>query len=701
LSAKLVAALVAVELAAAAENRWTLTNEALTAEVAFADGGVAITRLVSRSGQAWVEPDHPSRLFRMAVRLERQAQGPNGANPPPVYPLLERREWTVGGAGDWKLLAASRDDGNGAHLQLVLGRAEPPLEVTLHVRCRPGASPIESWYEVRNVGPATLFLDRLDSFDWLLANEAVRHATIFTVRKGTTRPTVLQLEARPTGAFDLLSGPLRDRDAEESVPWFSIQRPNDGGGLYGGWAFSAFGRILFRPAAGGFHIAGGLDTEQLAILLEPDQSKPAPMGFIGLYEGSLDDGANALHRFAERWLAPPASVPLPLVHYNTWTAVGMNIAEQNLLEHIRMAKDLGCELFHIDAGWHPKAGEWVPDPIRFPRGLAPIREAAHKAGLKFGLWLAYTQASRELARQRPEWLTAPAPLNWDPPSYAGLTMCQAYRPAREHMAAVLERVVSELQLDYLEHDQSILQTCRRDFHGHSPNAGTYEQTLAYYQLHEDLLRRHFNLLLENCMGGGNILDFGVLQRFHLFSLTDLYDPLGNRKAIYGATYPFPARYGEGYMKDVEGVSYHYQFRSFMMGYWSLSADTTRWPPEKIAACKKDIAAYKRIRPILRAGNVYHILPPPDGIHWDGLEYYDPTAGRGVVFLFRPDSADASQTVFLRGLERSASYRVSFEDTPETFVRSGEQLMREGLRVELPERFTAALVYLNRSGAPGN
>ncbi len=113
--------------------------------------------------------------------------------------------------------------------------------------------------------------------------------------------------------------------------------------------------------------------------------------------------------------------------------------------------------------------------------------------------------------------------------------------------ALLERVAGELQLDHLEHDQSILQTCRRDFHGHSPDAGTYEQTLAYCQLHEDLLRRHPDLVLENCMGGGNILDFGVLQRFHLFSLTDVYDPLGNRKALYGATYPFPARYGEGYM----------------------------------------------------------------------------------------------------------------------------------------------------------
>jgi alpha-galactosidase len=358
-----------------------------------------------------------------------------------------------------------------------------------------------------------------------------------------------------------------------------------------------------------------------------------------------------------------------------------------------MAKLLGCELFHVDAGWHPEAAEWIPDPARLPRGLAPIRRAAHEAGMKFGLWVAYTQASSAVAKAHPEWLTAPAPLNWEPPSYAGLTMCQAYSPARRHMASLLERVVSEYQLDYLEHDQAILQTCRRDFHGHSPNAGTYEQTVAYYSLHEELLKRHPSLLLENCMGGGNILDYGVMQRFHLFSLTDLYDPLSNRVAIYGATFPFPARYGEGYMADSQGVSYHYQFRSYMMGYWSLSADATSWPPDKIAACKKDIAAYKKIRPILRDGDIYHILPQPDGLHWDGMEYYEPVSGRGVIFVFRADSPEPSQVLFPRGLDRNATYQVSFEDRPQSFLRTGKELMERGLPVTLSERFTAELVYL--------
>ena len=34
-------------------------------------------------------------------------------------------------------------------------------------------------------------------------------------------------------------------------------------------------------------------------------------------------------------------------------------------------------------------------------------------------------------------------------------------------------------------------------------------------------------------------------------------------------------------------------------------------------------------------DLYHILPRPDGRKWDGIEYYDPAAGKGVVYLFKP------------------------------------------------------------------
>lgn len=124
------------------------------------------------------------------------------------------------------------------------------------------------------------------------------------------------------------------------------------------------------------------------------------------------------------------------------------------------------------------------------------------------------------------------------------------------------------------------------------------------------------------------------------------------------------------MKEAGGVSYHF-------------------------ACKKDIAAYQRIRPIPRLGNVDHILPQPDGRHWDGPRHVDPVVGRGVAFVFRPGSPDSGRMFSPKGLDPRADYRVSFEDTPETYTRAGRSRMENGLRVSLAEGFPSALVYLER------
>ena len=63
------------------------------------------------------------------------------------------------------------------------------------------------------------------------------------------------------------------------------------------------------------------------------------------------------------------------------------------------AAALGVELFVVDAGWYDGAGaagpmdfdsglgSWTADPVRFPNGLKPLRDAAHQLGMQFGLWV--------------------------------------------------------------------------------------------------------------------------------------------------------------------------------------------------------------------------------------------------------------------------------------------------------------------------
>jgi alpha-galactosidase len=140
-------------------------------------------------------------------------------------------------------------------------------------------------------------------------------------------------------------------------------------------------------------------------------------------------------------------------------------------------------------------------------------------------------------------------------------------------------------------------------------------------------------------------------------------------------------------------------RSGMMGWVSIMLDTTAWSADQHQAARQAIALYKQqLRPLIRDADLYHISDRPDGAHWDGMEYWDPARGRGVVFAFRgsvPDDAD--HRFVLAGLVPSARYRLHFEDgTSPDRQATGADLMATGLAVHLSYPLSSELVFLESS-----
>ncbi len=146
----------------------------------------------------------------------------------------------------------------------------------------------------------------------------------------------------------------------------------------------------------------------------------------------------------------------------------------------------------------------------------------------------------------------------------------------------------------------------------------------------------------------------------------------------------------------------YAFRTMSMGApeWFVDAPnggngSDPWDEAEKNAVKSCVETYKtRLRPLVRAADVYHIFPRPDGINWDGVEYYDPDSGKGVAYLFKPSPTQSAETVRFKGLEAGRKYRVSFEDgTQPPSVRSGDELMNQGLPVTLAGDEASELVFL--------
>jgi hypothetical protein len=269
------------------------------------------------------------------------------------------------------------------------------------------------------------------------------------------------------------------------------------------------------------------------------------------------------------------------------------VDEALALRMIGESKELGLEMCLIDAGWFRGVGDWYPDEKKFPRGLAFVADEAPRPGLRFGIWVDWTQASLDtqpgaLNVHDPKvsgWLAADVPADWKPEEFKGQTIDIGTPAAHDSAAKEVKRIVEDYHLDMLEHDGYLLtEGCTREDHPHAPavqstvhrqhDSGfdfylgpnstdvSYHAVRAYYDIYSKLRREHPGLLLEICNDGGRMVDFGSAAHGDYFSITDTYDPLSNRRAFFDTSYVLPAAMLESYVEKWPTPKVERRWRTF-------------------------------------------------------------------------------------------------------------------------------------------
>lgn len=503
----------------------------------------------------------------------------------------------------------------------------------------------------------------------------------------------------------------------EAIPWLCVHDPISKRGIYGGIEFSGWTQVMVRRLADGtISTSMGLyPRDGMAVCrILPGEKLDLPTCFIGAYTGEVEDGTHRLHRWVEKHLRPPMPDGItPVLVNNSWGS-GMAVDEELAKTMIDDCADLGIELYHVDAGWYIDVGNWHSSPEKFPRGLSKTADYAHSKGLKFGLWVGWTQggslrdtgdeALSVFNPKQKNWFGNEYPQDWKNWDFSGATVCLGAKDAREWCLKELQRMVKNYKIDLLEHDQAMmLDHCHESNHNHyplEPTDTTRASAEGYYWVYDELRKDNPQLLFENCVNGGRIVDYGIAKRTHYVCSTDVYDTLSLRRTFYDTSYTMPPSMIELYIEQLDSnpmnsiANFKFLIRSSMLGWCTIMIDMARWNPEQRAAAKEDFIIYKeRLRPLIAEGNVYHILPRPDGKRWDGIEYYNPETGQGTLMIFRPQSDEESQTVTLRGLDASASYK--FESTDGSVgavTMSGADLMQKGININLPEPDSSDIIF---------
>ncbi|HEY1985630.1 MAG TPA: alpha-galactosidase [Terracidiphilus sp.] len=622
--------------------------------------------------------------------------------------------------------------------------AHPRLRLSWIWEARAGFGPIEHRITVENLDSEEIWLPMIDSLrvDWQTpAHSDLRN---FYVEKGADTPS-----AQGTHLDDVVDGyhwigksstyahPTPGEGREIIPAEFVYDETNPQQGWYAGIEFSGRTRISLGRSGDSIKSFLGLnpDPGPFRTRVEPGGRFETPTVFLGTFTGGSDGAGNQLRPWVRAVLGNPLTWKdehYPFTVNNSWGS-GMQVDESLALRMIAESKELGLEMFHIDAGWFRGVGDWYPDPKKFPRGLAFIADAAHQQGLRFGIWVDWTQAALDTApgalnvndpRVR-DWMITDLPPNWKPEEFKGQTLDLGVPAAHAYLGKEVKRIVEDYHLDMLEHDGYLVaQGCTRDDHPHAPpdrstmkvvhdwasdfvlasnsTDVSYHAVRAYYDIYVQTRRDHPGLLFEICNDGGRMVDFGSAAHGDYFSITDTYDPLSNRRAFYDTSHVLPAAMLESYVEKWPTPrleNFLYMLRSGMMGWVTIMTDTTAWTAQQHEAARQAIALYQqKLRPLIRDAQLFHVSERPDGSHWDGLEYWDPKRGEGVVFAFRGNNpGEAEHAFMLKGLDPGKRYHLHFQDgsASDTTV-TGSDLVRRGLAVHLDEPLSSELIFFRRA-----
>jgi len=196
----------------------------------------------------------------------------------------------------------------------------------------------------------------------------------------------------------------------------------------------------------------------------------------------------------------------------------------------------GCEYYVIDCGWHDEVpasviyrhfGTWYESNMRFPEGLRKTADLVHSLGMKFGLWIAPEVVGKDNIRMQ-EYYGDECFLTRN-----GKKICNStgylidYRHPKviDYMTRTFDRMVNEYGVDYIKYDGCPSAGPGPDRDCTSPGDGLEEHVRAFLKWTADMMKRHPNVVFEDCAGGGQRLDYSALSLFSLASTSDQTDYL--------------------------------------------------------------------------------------------------------------------------------------------------------------------------------
>lgn len=495
----------------------------------------------------------------------------------------------------------------------------------------------------------------------------------------------------PRYAFESHGGRSSDRQA----PFFEVTQ--DGRGAFVAIGWTGDWRASFTNVAEGVIVKSGLKRARFR--LRPGEKVRTTTTLVMGYAAG-EDASNKFRRLMRGHFSPKAcrGVNRESIFANmSWGS----LSSESLKNRIAILKSKGFRFddFWIDAAWYGKGpaveawydggwskytGDWTCNPEIHPAGLTDVASAAHDAGMGVMLWFEpeHVSKSAEFAKEHPEWLL---------PGPKGDYLIDLGRAdVREWFVSTLSDYITRLGMSCYTQDFNtepdkffaIADAKESDRDG----IAEIRYVTGLYAALDELLRRHPQLLIDNCASGGRRFDIEMLKRTFAFFRSDYMcglkaNPDVNQAVNVGISRVIPHNGCTTHVCDVYALRSAYT-SSYAPGFWPIACyteETVDW-----AAAKKCHDEYLRLRPYFLCDFYNHGSATADPAAWALWQYHDEVRGAGVVLAFRRvQSPSPVSEIRLRGLPKNAKVEVVDLDDGRTFVCDGS------FRIELPQAYASA------------
>jgi alpha-galactosidase len=432
----------------------------------------------------------------------------------------------------------------------------------------------------------------------------------------------------------------RGTTGHQANPWFAISRDDSqettgtiaageehGEVWFGALAWSGSWRFTIEHTQlDAVRVTGGFNPFDFGYKLNPGEHLETPIFYGGYSNHGLGGASRLIHRYELAHILPQSPNPKPRpVIYNSWEATEFNVDEPSQVALAEKAASIGVDRVVMDDGWfgqrkndHAGLGDWYVNPQKFPNGLKPLIDKIHALHMDFGLWVEpeMINPDSDLYRKHPDWvLNFPGRPRSE--SRNQLVLNLARPDVRNYIEGFLDKLLTENDIAFLKWDYN-----RNWSEPGWDQIPVDEQKRVYvafirnlYSILTDLRKKHPNVEIESCSGGGGRVDLGILRYTDEVWPSDNTDPFDRLSMQDGFSYAYPPQVMMAWVTDSphwlngRATTLTYRMLSSMQGSLGIGANLNHWSTEDFATAKRLIAAYHSVQPTIVSGDLYRLISP--------------------------------------------------------------------------------------------